>query len=106
MKTPLTIVRLQFLKSVGSLFTKFLTHMQSDQPLIHLLYDELVELVKSLMARFVKPKLIEGVHGYSLPRIDLSELDNLLSLETMKIGAETEEALRDPKLKKEDISLF
>ena len=38
------------------------------------------------MSRFVKPKLIEGKEGNSLCKIDLSNLDNLLSLETLKVG--------------------
>ena len=41
LNTPLIIVRLHSLKSFGSLYTKFLTIMQSDEPLIYLLYDQL-----------------------------------------------------------------
>lgn len=106
LNAPSTIVRLHFLKSVGSLYMKFLTFMQSDQPLIHLLYDELVELIRSLMARFVKPELIQGVSGHSLCKVDLSKLDNLMSLETMKVGEETRKAIRDSKLKSSEVSLF
>ena len=59
LNTP-TTVKLHFLKSVGSLYTKFLTIMHSDQPLFHILYDKLSELIRSLMSCFVKPKLMEG----------------------------------------------
>ena len=106
LNTPLTIVRLHFLKSFGSLYTKFLTIIQSDQPLIYLLYDELSELIRSLMSRFVKPKLIEGMAANAFCKINLSNLDNLISLETLEVGKETKKIMLDSKLKQSEIDLF
>ena len=39
-------------------------------------------------------------------KIDLSNLDNLLSLETLKVGEETKKAISESKLKQCEVSIF
>ena len=60
----------------------------------------------SLKSCFVKPKHIEGIAGDAFCKINLSNLDNLISLETLKVGKETKKIMLDSKLKQSEIDLF
>lgn len=100
LRDPMTPVRLHFLMSVGNLYSKFVTLMQSDRPLIHVLYDELTELIRGLMGRFVKASKVDKMSGRALSKIDLSEEENLKELQKTDIGEETRRMIK----KKNDLS--
>ena len=58
-----TLVQLHFLRSVAGIFTEFLAFFQREEPLIHLLYDWMCELVRKIMGRFVKRSAFHGKAG-------------------------------------------
>ena len=55
---------LHFICSVSCDFEKFLRMFQESAPLIHILHDELTELIRSLLHRFVKAELELKVGAY------------------------------------------
>ena len=52
------LVQLRFTSFVCSLLDDFLTHFQSEQPLVHLLYDRMVEMLTSMMLKFMKADVV------------------------------------------------
>ena len=87
------LAQIQFLVCVGPLFEPFLKEFQKQQPLIHLLYQETSNILKSVMLRFVKQDAIGNKSGRKLKNIDVDDSKNLLELHDMEIGADTEKTL-------------
>ena len=83
------LVEVQFLLSVGVLFTDFLPIFQKQEPLIHLLYPESTNLLKRVTGRFMKSEIISGKKGDT----DTSNSDKCKDIQDMEIGAETREML-------------
>lgn len=83
---PSTLTRLHFLKSVSESFENFLKIMQVEEPLIHILYDELCKLIKSLLTRVVKPEKMQENSISRLLSLDLKNSDNVLEGEKISVG--------------------
>lgn len=60
-----------FVKNAGELFTGFLTVFQKREPLVHVLYDELVMLVKKVLGRFLRLEVFQDVSGAKLVSLDV-----------------------------------
>ena len=99
---PLSLCRLHFLKSVGEMHNSFLTLMQKDVPLVHVLHCELHKLMKNIFSRFVKPEALE----FSISSFDLSNQDNLMKHVDIDIGYQTSEELRKQVVLPKDRSSF
>lgn len=52
------VALIYFLISVADIFTSFLKVFQSEEPLIHLPYEQITTLLKVLMGRFIKKNLL------------------------------------------------
>ena len=61
LKDPMSLPRLHFLKSVGDVYEKFQKIMQSEGPLIHIIYDELQTLCLCLLRSAIKPALLDDI---------------------------------------------
>lgn len=85
--------QIQFLVGVGPLFEPFLRQFQKQEPLIHLLYSETSALLKSIMLRFIKFDVVGEKSGRQLTMIDAHERQNLMDIESMEIGADTQKTL-------------
>ncbi|KAJ8885083.1 hypothetical protein PR048_011279 [Dryococelus australis] len=77
------------LKSVGEVYDKFLRLMQCNEPLIHILYDELCALIQSLMIRIVKPEILGKVSGATFRSFDLNNIENTFPSEEIDVGCVT-----------------
>ncbi|KAJ8033350.1 hypothetical protein HOLleu_23560 [Holothuria leucospilota] len=88
-----TEVQLLFLQCVKELFDSFLRAFQVESPMVHCLYSSLVDLVKSLLKRFVKAELVAGKAGKDLADIDVDKAENLLSDNELEVGATTRQKL-------------
>ncbi|KAJ8670696.1 hypothetical protein QAD02_001955 [Eretmocerus hayati] len=76
---PLLSAKLGFLISVSTGMEKFLRVYQKDDPLLPFMYDDLLELMRSLISRVVKPDILASRNtGEKLSKIDLSKNDNLI----------------------------
>ena len=83
-------VEMAFLQSVKPLFDSFLTVFQAKGPMVHVLYISLVDVLKLLMNRFVKPELVRGNSGADLAKLDINKSSNQLSDEKIDIGTRME----------------
>lgn len=102
MKDPLLKVKLVAARSVISECEPFLRRFQSEKPLSPFLYTALMELLKSLMMKIVKPtKLNEDFLN-----LDLKLTENLVSTENIQIGFEAKRLLKDAKCTDKDKLLF
>lgn len=77
---------MQFLVHISELFSKFLRTFQNEQPLIHILYDELCELLKKILRKFVKSDVVNQSLN-DLTGIKFTT-ENLLPFHKMEIGTE------------------
>ena len=93
LKTKEVLIEVEFLLSVGVLFTDFLSLFQKQEPLIHLLYPESTDLLKKVAGRFMKSEVISGKKGSQLIKIDTSNSDNVKDTKDMDIGTETREMM-------------
>ncbi len=91
------LARLHFIHSIAELFAPFLTKLQSESTLIHVLYDELAQLLRLLLQRFVKAETIKNKSDTQLTAIDA--LSSCRQVEECEFGAETMKLLR--KLRRE-----
>jgi len=60
---------------------KFQLFFQTEEPPVCVLYDELADRIKCIMAFFMKKSSYEDVYGYQLPNVDPIDKENHQSLE-------------------------
>ena len=95
LKSPTSISELRFVVSSAKMFSGFVKLFQRDEPLIHVLYTELYELVKKMEGRVCTQKAIKK-HGCTkttvldeknrLPLSDMMEkCDTTLSAELKQV---------------------
>jgi hypothetical protein len=73
----LTIAKLSFFVSVVSHIQRFLTVFQGDRPLLPLLFDEVLDIFKTLMTRFIKPDILKNADtALKLYKIDCQDKKN------------------------------
>ena len=85
--------QLAFLVSVEPIFKKFLCFFQNEGPLIHLLRDQMCELLKSVMHRFLKSQAINDKEGKHLLTVEYFKPDIQLSFTQIEVGEKTRTAL-------------
>lgn len=83
-------VKLQFLLSVIPLFEQFLQDFQTDQPMIHVLYSRMKDLLFTILRRFVKGDIVNSMAPEDLKSADLG-ISNQLSDEDIVMGAARQE---------------
>ena len=88
------LFQIAFLIDATIPFQKFLTTLQFEGPLIHILFKELKSLLKSIMLIFSDPKIIEGESGADLAKIVVDSQENRLSLDKIVVGAKSERFLK------------
>ena len=67
----LMLARLEFINSIAQLSEPYLIRLQTESILIHTLYDELVQLLRLQMNRFVKGNILENKNDCDLSEIVL-----------------------------------
>ena len=65
------LARLHFIVSIANLFKPFLTKFQSVSVLIHLLFEELAQVLRLLLQRFVKVDALKDKNGAQLLSVPL-----------------------------------
>ena len=87
LKDPEVLVQLHFLQNLESVFHPFL--FQKEEPLIHILYHKLSELLRTIMFRFLKPGVVGENTGKKLMSVELSKPENQLSDLLIEVGETT-----------------
>ena len=88
------LVQIAFLIDAAIPFQKFLTTFQFEGPLIHILFKKLKSLLKSIVLRFIDPKILEGKSGADLAKIVVDSQEKQLSLDKIVVAAKTERFLK------------
>ena len=76
--------------SIGEVSTTF--HFEG--PLIHILFKELKCLLKSILLRFIDPKILEGKSRAELAKSVADSQENQLSLDKIVVGKRTKRFLK------------
>lgn len=98
-KDPLIKCKLSFFKTVASECEPFLKKFQSPRPLAPFLYEDLHDLIRKLMMRFVDPdKLKSALSAKQLFDIDLNQSENLLHSKKVDVGFATRKFLVEAKV--------
>ena len=88
LKDPVILVRIHFLQNLEPLFIPFLTILQREEPFIHVmstcLHDQLSELVRTIMLRFLKQSVVVKNTGKYMLSVDVDNTDNRLRQEQQK----------------------
>ena len=79
-------------------FNGFLTLFQKEEPLVHILHDQLSELVHTLLGRFLKADAIGEGRGRKLLLVDVRKTENRLTDQVMVVGESTQAAIKKMKL--------
>ena len=58
LKAPATLIQMNFLINLEPLYDRFLKLFQREDPLIHILYSEMKDLLKAYMLRFLKSSVV------------------------------------------------
>lgn len=90
--------------SVFPLLKSFVILFEMKEPLIHLLHDEQVRLLKEFLVCFIKPDVVMGAKSsLRLKKLDISSQSNQLNAETMFLGVKAQSVIR--KSTKKDFGL-
>jgi hypothetical protein len=84
LRDPTIMAEIHFVISVGQVFTDFSKTFQKEEPLIHLLYDELNNLAKVLMNRFIKSEVMAKEENFKEETLD--NPNNFVSREKIVLG--------------------
>ncbi|GBM30064.1 hypothetical protein AVEN_88278-1 [Araneus ventricosus] len=93
LKSHLTPAYLHFLVSVGKIFDNFLRFLQSDKTLIHLLYDEMSNIVRKLLFRFISMESCQEKKDEDLLEIPLKSIMEKENLKYLDVGHEANKIL-------------
>lgn len=92
---PMTEVYLLFLQSVLPVFTQANRFLQREEPLIHILQQQLISLYKKVLGKYIKPcVLVEGIQTGELLTMDFKDSSNQVNNSDLVIGIMTKQTLR------------
>ena len=97
------VAQIHFLVSVADIFNPFLKCFQTEEPLVHLRYDQLGTFLTVLLGRFIGKDLLVNKAARKLSKIHLEVLENHLAYSELEIGEQTRqeiEKLSEEKQKK------
>ena len=90
---PEMIVQLCFLKSMKPVFNRFLQMFQTEGPLIHVLHQAMLDLLKQVMSRLLKQSVVKGRSVNELLKVDSKNIDFQLKNDELDVGNETKKAV-------------
>lgn len=103
---PSMKVELLFILGLEPLFNRFFKLFQKEEPLIHLLHEEMVEMIKSFMRRFLKTECFEKKCCSSLEKLYVSKVENHLSDNKVELGEETRKTSSTLKYDKQKLPVL
>ena len=77
-------MKINFVLSLSKIFEPFLTIFQNESPLIHVLYEESIGLLKKIMFRFVKNGLVTNT--INITKIAVTKPENQVPIEEVETG--------------------
>ena len=95
--SPETTVQLCFLQCIKPVFDRFLQMFQTAGPLIHVLHEAMLNLLKQVMSRFLKQCIVQEKTMNELLKVDSKNVDFQLKDDELDIGDETKNGINDLK---------
>lgn len=87
LRDPLLLAKLNFFLTVASSLEPFLRKFQTSKPMLPFLHNELEDLLRDLLGRFIKMEILKTkTTAYQLISIDLDDVSQGLPLSKLKIG--------------------
>ena len=77
-KEKFTLVQLAFTIDVSVPFVNFLTVFKIERSLVHIIYKAMKDLLTIVMKRFLKAKVIDGLSGKELQKVDVTKKEHQL----------------------------
>ena len=94
LKSPSVLVQMNFLLGLTPLFDRFLKFFQREDPLVHILFSEMKDLLKSFMLRFLKSSTVDGLKtGKILLEFNVEKSDSQLI--DIEVSQGTEKLLKE-----------
>lgn len=90
-----TVIELRFLESVANVFQPFLTFFQREEPLIHVMHEQVCELLRKIMSRYMK---VDSLSSEDLSTVNCKATENFLDYAEMDIGVASKELLSHERL--------
>lgn len=84
-------------------FTKLNKEMQSEHPKIHVVYNRICSIIRTIFDCFIKPEYIKNT---ALENINFKDPSNYLPIERMYFGARVEKTLLETNITKEIVNFF
>ena len=93
---PMTEVCLLFLQSLLPVFTHANKFLQREEPLIHVLQQQLMSLLKKVLGKYIKPSvLVESIREGVLLTMDFSDRSNQVNDSDLVIGIVTKQTIHN-----------
>ena len=73
---------------MAPIFEKYLRLFQSKGPLVHIMFQEMKDVVTTIMKRFMKASVVDGKLTRELMELDIANNDNHLDYTHMGFGQE------------------
>ena len=90
-----THVMLEFFSSCIPVFEQFLLRFQKSSPVVHILYDCIMDLMKQLMRRFMKSEALEGKYGPDLADLNCKDAEFQLADQNVIICSSIRKVLKE-----------
>ena len=87
------LVQLKFIAFTVILFEAFILNFQNDEPKIHIIYEQMADLMKKFLLEFMKGERVEAARAHKLSTLDLAR-HSQLSDGDLVIGEPTRQALK------------
>ena len=88
------VAQIHFLVSVADIFNPFLKFFQTEEPLVHLLYDQLATLLAVLLGRFIRKDLLANKSTRKLSKICLEDVGNHLAYTELERKEQTRQEIK------------
>ncbi|XP_055620811.1 uncharacterized protein LOC129765028 [Toxorhynchites rutilus septentrionalis] len=105
LKDPLLLAKLTFFKSVAAEVEPFLREFQTDNPMVPFLYNNLSQMARSILGRFMQIDQLKNITQVTIEEIN--EAKNHLPMKEIVLGFETRKVLKNSsKLTQKQILQF
>lgn len=102
---PMFKYEILFVESSSKIFSRFLKTFQKEEPLIHILYSELENLITTIMLRFVKGDVIVKFTSID-PNTFFKDVEHLLDTRDIDIGSVVRSKFLEDKVSEKEEMMF
>ena len=88
------VAEIHYSVSVADIFNSFLKFFHIEEPLVHLLYDQLGALLTVLLGRFIRKDLLATKVARELSKIGLEVMENHLAYAELEIGEQIRQEIK------------